>query len=641
MGAIFGVVDPDSARLEPAALAIIEAYGAAPAAVYQGPGIVLAAVSHPYEQTSSGALASETASGWVIAADLQLDNPGAFVRAENRATASSPAELVASKLNSVGEEVFDKILGDFGIALWHAPERRLILGRDHVGARPLYYAHDGQRFAFATDARALFSLGWIPCLIGERAVAHYLVCPVNTAGLPLCQDVHLLAPGTRLEWQNGRITQHRWWRPEQISVLPRLRPEECAEQLRHLFELAVSARIRPNAAVGAHFSGGLDSSVVALEAARQLLADGSGLRALYSWSPGPGLEFPPLSEADERPGLLEQAAMIGAPCRFAPSTRLDPLAVLALDHHVQGMAAMFEELPVIDQARQDRVGILLSGWGGDEFASFNLRGYPAWLLVHGRWLTLLRLSPLSSRRLGSLVPGIRWIAQRALLPHLPDVLYHPLARRWTRDQAPLWSGELAARHADLLTAATPFDRPLRSPREWQLALLENGHLGARMVTWAHWSAGSGLVHRYPLTDRRLIEFILGLHPEQLFPDHRSRELLRRACSGHGSLRRNKADPANEAKRLQWVTSMLNSLNQHRLAGGFDGDCPWLDMGRFRDAIGRTFERPLEPGRVGAAMRLLSVAKIWTLWERQRAGRLCEFSAPLAQGERLIGGQTTG
>jgi len=634
MGAIFGVVDPDSARLEPAALSIIEAYGAAPAAVYHGQGIVLAAASHPFEQTSSGALASEPASGWVIAADLQLDNPDAFGRAADTVPPSSPAELLASQLGSMGEKVFDRILGDFGIALWHAPERRLILGRDHVGARPLYYAHDGQRFAFATDARALFSLSWIPCRIDERAVAHYLVCPVSTAGLPLCQGVHLLAPGTCLEWRDGRTRQHRWWQPERLSELPRLRPEECAEQVRHLLELAVSARIRPDAAVGAHFSGGLDSSVVALEAARQLAADGSRLRGLYSWSPEPGPEFPLLGEADERPGLLEQASVIGAPCRFAPSIRLDPLAILALDHHVQGMAAMFEELPVIDQARHDRVGILLSGWGGDEFASFNLRGYPAWLMAHGRWLTLLRLSPLSFRRPRSLVPGMRWMGQRALLPHLPDVLHRRLARRWTRDQAPLWSRDLAARHADLLTAATPFDRPLRSPREWQLALLENGHLGARMATWAHWSAGSGLVHRYPLTDRRLMEFILGLHPEQLFPDHRSRELLRRACSGHGNLRRNKADPANEAKRMEWVGRMLNSLNQHRLSGEFDDDCPWLDMGRFRNAIGRAVKRPLEPGRIVAAMRLLSVAKIWTLCDRQRAGRLCEFSEPLTQRDAI-------
>ncbi len=558
-----------------------------------------------------------------MAGDLMLDESERLPGDKRLPTENSIAEKVLWSLLEAGQDIHSHLFGDFALALWNQSQRRLVLARDHIGARPLYYSGNGLRLAFASDPRALLALPWVPCEIDERVIAQHLGLTPGSAGLALCRGIECLGPGQRLEWGDCKLEVSPWWQPEELPAQPPMRQEECVEQVRMLFDQAIDACLVPGAKIGAHCSGGLDSTAVALQAQHLLTNQGREFQALYSWSPEVSDTFPAGQQNDERAGLVELAQALEVPCRFTRVENADLTKLLDLDHHVHGLSGMYEELPVIAQARGDGVQVLLSGWGGDEFLTFNKRGYHVWLLTHGRLLRLIEQAPFSWRRPHRCFPALKWFGVRALLPMLPSSLRRRFARRNRQGPAPLWSEHLALTHADLLQLQGPFERALRSPRAWQLALLDSAHLAERMTCWSLWSAGSGLVHRYPLTDRRIVEFVLGLHPDNLYPEGRSRQLLVEALARHRFLRRDKADPVNERKRIHLLARMLDGLNRLRIGGALDGDCDWLDMERFRQTLGQVATDP-QACRADQGVNLFRAAKVWTLWQRQQQGRLIDF-----------------
>ncbi len=177
----------------------------------------------------------------------------------------------------------------------------------------------------------------------------------------------------------------------------------------------------------------------------------------------------------------------------------DMLAMLRRDGALPGVQVHLNEEAVQRRAEELGARTLLSGWGGDEGVSFNgFRGYPEQLLLTGRWLRLL--ADVRSRRDGPLMH----MAQVVLLlarPHL-----HRAVSRW-------WRGKQPDRRRWLIAPAFRREvKPLRlgtfrevGARRTQLRLLRGGHLSKRLEGWAS-GAARGIEYRYPLLDRRLLEW---------------------------------------------------------------------------------------------------------------------------------------
>lgn len=556
-----------------------------------------------------------------LLADVRLDNRVELVSALGCPAHATDAELLLAGYARWGEALPERLIGDFAFALWDSRRGELLCARDPIGARTLFYVADGDRLAFSATLPPLARLSGLALRPNVREVARLLAQPTGIAAPPLLEPLQELPPGHWLRASAERLELRRYWCPEQAPSVRYGSSQDYLEAGRALLELAVADRMPASAVVGAHFSGGLDSTGVALLAQRQLQAQGRTLRGLFTWSPQVSDEDPLCGPDDERRRLETVAQSLGVPCRWGrPDTR-DQEALLARDCALEGRTDLAEELAVLEAAAADGVTVLLSGWGGDEAVTFKSGGYAAWLFRTGRWGALRRLLRHSRRGPRSARDQLSHFLRRAIAPHLPDALYaRTNPRGWQYPIPCFWSQALARAHGDLLAERPPGWREDPSPRANQLQLIARGHLGARMSHWAHWGAEHGIRYAYPLTDRRLLEWVLGLPPEILNFEGQRRGFYRRALADVLPQDLAKRDPANELKRDRIARQCWDMLARDCAAGRFDTPCPWLDMPKLRAALlGGHDQLPSTQMRL-TFIGLRAAARAWGIWQRYGDGR---------------------
>src|SRR5690606_36162026 len=156
--------------------------------------------------------------------------------------------------------------------------------RDHVGARPFFYALSDARLAFASDPAALLALPGIPADLDEEFVASTLIHRTfQPLGRSFLRAMRRLAPGHRLHLSDGRARIDRWWTPETIAVDETADDARTIARYRALVEQAVSDRLAGATRFAVHLSGGLDSSLIAALAVPELRARGLADPPGYSW----------------------------------------------------------------------------------------------------------------------------------------------------------------------------------------------------------------------------------------------------------------------------------------------------------------------------------------------------------------------
>ena len=537
MGAICGILAPDGASDSlAAAMAALDAYGA-DGGEWRATGAALG-VRRPSGAGGTGALCvdagakalcTDADAGLVVAADSRLDNReelcGALgiPRAERAGLADG--DLILRAWRRWDRECPDHLLGDFAFAIWDAKQRVLVCARDHVGTRPLYYAVTPRRFVFTSAVEAVLAVPFVGDGLDEATVAAHLtraalVTPTRT----FFKAVRKLPPGHTLTVDAGSrciARLRRYWHPERTPRAAPATDDAYGEQLLHLYSQAVKARLSGADPIGVHLSGGLDSSGIAVLAARELRRQGRPPPLAFSWLPARG-QTPPgtvgTPEYDRVHVVCEQEEL--TVFHRSPSVG-DMAALLSRDVARPGVHVHLNEEVVQRCAAERGVKVLLSGWGGDEGVSFDGRGRNAHLLLSGRWGRLLA----SGRERGA--HPLRFLAGVVLPlvhPRLPGDLRRLLRgqellhRRWLIDPA-------FARRAEPLPEPAPRFVGVRRTQRW---LLQAGHLAQRMEGWAAGGVRHGIEYRYPLLDRRLLEFALSLPPEQFRHGRWNRWLMRRA-----------------------------------------------------------------------------------------------------------------
>jgi asparagine synthase (glutamine-hydrolysing) len=143
----------------------------------------------------------------------------------------------------------------------------LLVGRDRLGIKPLYMANDGQRLAFASEAKALLELPGLNRNLDPAAVASYLQLGYVPAPQCMFLGIRKLPPATLLIVENGHVGQRRYWRVSS-EVDRDLSESEWIEQLRARMEQSVRMQMVSDVPLGAFLSGGVDSSGVVAFMAR-------------------------------------------------------------------------------------------------------------------------------------------------------------------------------------------------------------------------------------------------------------------------------------------------------------------------------------------------------------------------------------
>lgn len=521
----------------------------------------------------------------------------------------SDAQLVARGYLRWGDRVTQRLLGDGAFILWDGRQRRLLAWRDVAGTRPLYYSAEPHQAVLSSDLRSLTASG----LIERRLDLAYgrsfsedeqFQHPTRT----MVAGISKLAPGHQLTWRPGtHPVVTRVWDPRDVERRHGVDHRELVEELRELTRTAVRCRIPDrDAVVGAHLSGGLDSSSISVIANAHLETVGSCLEAGYSWAP-PYAAVARLPE-DERELAQAVARASGIDLRFTTLEVGDVDRFVYRDIALRPRSTLDFELGTSRAARVDGVTTMLSGWGGDETVVFNGRGYFADLARRGRLLKVHRELRAHAKILKT--SELRSWRSRVMVPLVPDRVF-----RWR--QRP--SRAATSVPAELLpdaTAAYARTTPLSWPslreragvRRMQVDLLEWGHLSYRMESWASHGADIGLHYRFPMLDRRLIEFALSLPDDAYFKEGWKRRLFREAA--HGILpdevrwNPNKFDTA-AVKHLRRVRPKVAAIHRERLMERLDN--PFVDVRMLIEAFDHITEErrhgrePKRPEHLGRAM----------------------------------------
>lgn len=479
---------------------------------------------------------TDASEGLVITADARLDNRAELMAALGITEQSiTDSALILKAYERWGEQCPDKLLGDFAFAIWDSQHRRLFCARDHFGAKPFYYYHSPQLFAFASEIKGLFCLPEVRAgQINEGKIAEYLASTVGDKTTTFYHDILRLPPGHSLTISSERSDLRCYWAPTLSQEIRYRSDQEYAEAFLSIFTEAVRCRLRSAFPVGIAMSGGLDSTAIAA-VARALSADGGG-RCLQVFS----RVFVDHPGFDERPYINAMLAQGGLEPYFLPADRLSPLGdverVFAYHDEPIFFPQHFLAWGLYDAVSQHRGRTLLDGIDGNTVLSGGT-GYLAELLHTGRWTTLLRETKALSKRSGTPVWSLLW--NHALISLVPLPLlraYRPLPifSRLSRTPNSLLRPDFARR--------VGLAHRLRALREMDPRLAPNAREEHRRSLTANYqplllehleggAAAFSLDLRHPYYDRRLVEFCLALPGAQKLQDGWNRMVVRRAMAG--------------------------------------------------------------------------------------------------------------
>lgn len=556
-----------------------------------------------------------------LTADARIDN-----RAELFAELSVPSadrslmtdcELVLLAYAKWGQDCPEHLIGDYAFAIWDADARRLFCARDHIGARPFYYYHSPTLFVFSTDIRGVLAFSGVPAEIDEIQVAQMLLSETpgyhDNAHTFFC-DVMKLAFGHCLTLENGALNTKRYWRPEDIAPLTLPTVEDYANRLRELVTQAVADRIRTDLPVGAHLSGGLDSSSVAVLAARVLRERGARPPAVFSWSPPPG-----------PPPYTDEYARIDAVCRqegltpiYNDQTEAEWGEIQDENPVSQSMLRAGFERHMQRLANAAGIRVILSGWGGDEAVSFNGQGLLAEYLQSRCWrkaLAYLRVREIIRHpRVLLQIPRVVW--RKGVLPLLSASVYERVDP-FHRDESFIRDDfEERIRPHLRRTHKTPREIPGGRQNQWQLYYA--GYISERVESWAARGMDYNLTYAYPLIDRRVLEFIYAIPVELHAREGQGRHLFRHAVQsvlppsmGNQNL---KDEPIFLKHAQSWRDIRFENWARELSSDAAKWENPWVDIARLRDGlIGKSRARKT-PFRMIPLTSGLRGVILWRHWK---------------------------
>jgi asparagine synthase (glutamine-hydrolysing) len=175
---------------------------------------------------------------------------------------NSDTEVIIHGYKQWGNDVLDHLNGMFGLAVWDEKKRQLMLARDRMGIKMVYYDLDSGRLRFGSEIRALLACEDTKPEIDPVSLNLFLRYRYTPSPLTLFKGIGKLAPGTRLIVKDGVARIERWWKFEPVPLDPMPSVNEAEEELLELYKRAVKRQLISDVPVGLLLSGGLDSGLL-------------------------------------------------------------------------------------------------------------------------------------------------------------------------------------------------------------------------------------------------------------------------------------------------------------------------------------------------------------------------------------------
>jgi len=463
---------------------------------------------------------------------------------------SDTETLLACLTRDGVEKTLPRLTGMFAIAIWDRVLQRLVLVRDRMGEKPLYWGTlPGGDLVFGSELRALKAHPDWDGALDDAAVAAFMQRGAIPSPLSVWRGIAKLAPGEWLEAKRGEpVRVHRWWNlVETASAARQAKPRHlddgaAVDALEHLVDGAVRDQMQADVPVGAFLSGGIDSALIVAMMTRH------AARPVRTFTIG----FDD-KDFDEAPHARAIAAHLGTDHTEAIMTGADALAIIPdLPRVYDEPFADASQLPTLLLSRLARmqVAVALTGDGGDELFA----GYPRYLVAHRMWPHLRRL-PRTVRRIAAgaidrVRPGTwssighRWPGR--LAPADLGSKMHRLARTVlaANSREEMHALLMSHRHSSRVDMASvlgsyagiPAGRPghgLLSDVEFMCLMDQLSYLPDDILVKVDRAAMSvGLETRLPLLDQRIVEFAWQAPVHHKIRDGRGKWVLRQVLQRH-------------------------------------------------------------------------------------------------------------
>jgi asparagine synthase (glutamine-hydrolysing) len=485
----------------------------------------------------------------------------------------SDTEVIAHLYEETGVECFADLRGMFAIALWDRRAQRLVLARDRMGKKPLFYAQRGRTLLFGSEIKAILAADPTLAEPDVDSLAPYLQYGVVPEPSTMFRGIRKLAAAHRLVYEGGETTVAPYWRLEfgndEASAPPR---EQVVEELDRLLEEAVRIRLMSEVPLGIFLSGGLDSSTIVAYAHK------AGLRPIKTFTIG--FDRRQWDESADADVVARHFRTDHHVLRLREEDLADhlPDTVFTLVRHFDEPFGDSSALPTyyVSKLAREHVTVILSGDGGDElFAGYT--AYKGLRFAHHyqrvpRWLGRRHFPDIVQRGARWLPPGKRYGALRIArvlrdseLPFeswyllkgslcRPDVFQQILtgdaAARLMRDGHPILADDVArAMQSDMSEVNKTSYLGLR------LGLVEDMLVKVDRMSMAH-----SLEVRSPLLDHRLVEYVTRLPASMKLRGWETKAILKDTV-------RRYLPPATMRKRKQgfsiplreWLRNGLNEM----------------------------------------------------------------------------------
>lgn len=310
-------------------------------------------------------------------------------------------EPIVHGYEDVGTDVFAQLNGMFAVAIWDARRHRLVLARDRIGQKPLFYAitqgNDGQRIVFGSELKCLAEVAGVCTEVDPDAIDEFLTYQYIPHPRTIWKNVHSVPPGHFVVFENNQIRIERFWDYDP-SQLHDVTPEDGVERIRQLLDDSVRLRMRSDVPLGSFLSGGIDSSIITALAVRHSRQTGGQRVKTFSI----GFAQRDFDETHHAAAVADHLGTDHTRLEVSPNAgeMIDTLV-----HHYDQPFGDSSALPTyyLSKLTREHVTVALSGDGGDELFA----GYDRYRAL---WLSqkLQRYFPLHR------MPGIN------LVQRLPD-----------------------------------------------------------------------------------------------------------------------------------------------------------------------------------------------------------------------------
>lgn len=281
-----------------------------------------------------------------------------LLRAGHQFRTDGDTEVIVHLYEQHGLDFVKHLRGMFALAIWDSNQQRLVIARDRLGKKPLYYRLDEGRLAFGSELKTLLQIPGIPRTLDRQSVLRFLTLQYVPHPHCMLEGFSKLPPATLAIVQNGQLKLRTYWSaPFDQPELGRTRVEDWQDELRSTLTEAVRLRLRSDVPLGAFLSGGIDSTVICGLMQTQLD------RPVQTFSIG----FP-VAAFDEREYARQASKQLGTDHHEAVVTP-DALAILPqLIWHYDEPFGDSSAIPTmyLSKMTREHVTVALTGDAGDE-----------------------------------------------------------------------------------------------------------------------------------------------------------------------------------------------------------------------------------------------------------------------------------